>query len=63
VAAGAIDLATDSPCKHAGRTAALPVDSADLDWDGNVTEKVPLGRQGVVRKGAIDMGVCAVVRR
>jgi hypothetical protein len=63
VAAGAFDLATDSPCKHAGRTAALPVDSADLDWDGNVTEKVPLGRQGVVRKGAIDMGVCAVVRR
>jgi hypothetical protein len=36
------DLTGCSPCKDAGSNALLPPDVADLDWDGNTTEPIPL---------------------
>ena len=47
-----------SPCKNAGQTMALPMDLADLDWDGNTSELVPLDLAGNNRKVQIwvDMG-------
>ena len=51
-------LSQSSPCKNAGQTAALPADVADLDWDGNTTEKVPLDLGGDPRNRefVVDMG-------
>lgn len=51
-------LLQTSPCKNKGQTFALPPDVADLDWDGNTTEKVPLDLNGDPRKVEfiVDMG-------
>jgi len=42
VGASDFHLQGTSPCKNAGQTMALPLDIADLDWDGNTTEQTPL---------------------
>lgn len=62
-ARGDFRLTLGSPCKNAGQRAALPADRVDLDWDGNVTEKLALGWQSILGKDTIDMGVCSVRRR
>jgi Right handed beta helix region len=51
-------LQSSSPCKNTGRNAALPTDVADLDWDLNTAEIVPLDLSLGVRKSGIsvDMG-------
>ena len=55
-------LQSSSPCKNAGQTMSLPPDVADLDWDGNMTENVPLDLAGNNRKVQIwvDMGAYEV---
>ena len=42
VAAGDYRLQSTSPCRDIGVDASLPPDVADLDWDGDKTESVPL---------------------
>ncbi len=51
-------LAADSPCIDRGDVAALPEDVTDLDDDGDVTELLPLDRDGRERVigDAVDMG-------
>jgi hypothetical protein len=49
-----------SICINAGSNAALPVDTADLDGDGNTTEPIPFDLDGNPRVypagGVVDMG-------
>ena len=51
-------LQSSSPCKNTGGNPALPADVADLDWDGNTTEALPMDLARVVRvlSGTVDMG-------
>jgi hypothetical protein len=51
-------LAFGSPCVDAGDDAALPVDEADLDGDGNTSEPIPVDLDGNprVQGTAVDMG-------
>ena len=51
-------LQTTSPCKNAGDTGAVPLDTFDLDWDTNTIEDIPkdLGLLPRIRLGAVDMG-------
>lgn len=51
-------LQSTSPCKNKGQSSALPPDVADLDWDGNTTEKVTFDLFGGQRKVSfiVDMG-------
>ena len=51
-------LKTASPAIDAGSSAALPVDSLDLDGDGNVTEPLPydLDNEARVEGTGVDMG-------
>jgi hypothetical protein len=51
-------LRAESPCIDAGDSNRLPVDSADLDDDGNITEVMPLDLDGKARRTgrAVDIG-------
>ena len=51
-------LSTGSPCINAGSNAALPVDSADLDRDGDRAEVIPIDLAGAARvqEAVVDMG-------
>jgi len=55
---GNYKLQSTSPCKDVGDNAALPLDSGDLDWDGNTSETLPkdLAMQLRVRNFTVDMG-------
>jgi hypothetical protein len=67
-----LDLRADSPCADTADTVALPLDSADLDADGDTIERIPLDYRGnprlvddpdVPNRGAgtppvMDMGAC-----
>lgn len=52
------ELQCSSPGRDTGDTAVLPVDTYDLDWDGDVTETIPFDLNGVLRiQGlSVDMG-------
>ncbi len=47
-----------SPLIDAGRNGALPIDTLDLDGDGNTTERLPLDASGRVRieNAVVDIG-------
>jgi len=47
-----------SPCKNAGDTASIGSDGADIDWDGNLTEDLPLDARYCDRAalGSVDIG-------
>jgi predicted outer membrane repeat protein len=51
-------LRSASPCRNTGDASWLPPDTYDLDWDGNITEPIPLDltRGPRVLDGTIDMG-------
>lgn len=51
-------LLVGSPCIDAGDDRLLPLDSADLDGDGNTSEPLPLDLDGALRisDGFVDMG-------
>jgi hypothetical protein len=51
-------IPAESPCANKGKNSLLPLDVADLDWDGNVTEVLPIDLGGSPRKIGIrvDMG-------
>jgi hypothetical protein len=51
-------LLASSPCVNAGDNAALPLDTADLDWDGDTIEPIPKDLAGATRKKflIVDMG-------
>jgi len=55
-------LQSTSPCKNAGNTNDLPVDSADLDWDTNTVEPTPKDlARGVRTVGtSVDIGAYEV---
>ncbi|MBC8218230.1 MAG: hypothetical protein H8E73_07170 [Planctomycetes bacterium] len=51
-------LAPASPCRDAGDNSTLPLDTADLDKDGDVRETIPFDIEGKPRilNGAVDLG-------
>jgi hypothetical protein len=53
-------LASGSGCIDTGDTTALPVDSCDVNGDGNTAEVIPwdLNDQPRVVNGTVDMGAC-----
>ncbi len=53
-----LHLAASSPAIDAGSNDRLPVDTADLDGDGDMTEPIPFDRGGNPRivNGTVDMG-------
>ncbi len=57
-AAGDFRPQAASPCAASGSRAHLPPDLADLDWDGNKTEPLPidLGRNGWATDASVPMG-------
>lgn len=48
-----------SPCKNTGFNKLVPPDAGDLDWDGQLGEKLPLDLAGStrIRLITVDMGV------
>ncbi len=44
-----LSLSFDSPCIDAGDNTAVPADTADLDGDGNISERTPLDIAGNAR--------------
>lgn len=46
---GNLNLLSSSPCIDAGDNTAVPADTADLDGDGNTTERTPLDLDGQAR--------------
>lgn len=48
----------NSPCRNTGTIEDFPEDIADLDWDGNTVETLPLDLQGKLRvaQAQVDMG-------
>jgi hypothetical protein len=57
-AGGELQLNAGSPCIDAGDSVALPVDSTDLDGDGDTTEPIPFDLAGGERVvgASVDMG-------
>jgi hypothetical protein len=57
-ASGDLHLSEGSPCIDVGNTYDLPVDTADLDDDGDLTEDIPPALDGNPRVvgAAVDMG-------
>jgi len=55
---GNVRLSSDSPCIDAGSNARIPQDLADVDHDGNFSEKLPWDREGNLRiqGSSVDMG-------
>jgi hypothetical protein len=58
VAGGKFNLQFGSPCQDTGSSALLPLDVADLDWDGNTIEALPfdLALRPRTLGIAVDMG-------
>jgi hypothetical protein len=55
---GDYTLKSNSPCLDTGSNSLLPTDIADLDKDGNITEKLPIDLTGNARiqVSVVDMG-------
>ncbi|MGD2110889.1 MAG: right-handed parallel beta-helix repeat-containing protein [Phycisphaerae bacterium] len=51
-------LRQGSPCRNVGNNIALPTDRADLNLDGNVSDRLPgdMSLRARVQDGAVDMG-------
>ena len=51
-------LAPASPCRNAGDNSVLPLDTADLDKDGDLEEPIPFDIEGKPRilNGVVDLG-------
>jgi len=56
--AGNFTLQDSSPCKNQGQNSDIPFDVADIDWDTNTTESIPLDLKLENRKTTfiVDMG-------
>jgi hypothetical protein len=54
-------LQTNTPCDNVGSNAAIPTDVADLDWDGNIQENLPIDLAGNARQNVVvDLGAYEV---